>query len=115
MFEDHRELLKSGLCDAVVIAKDGAPIERPTAPTFGDAGRVAVLSGTGWRTADVKAAWHKGGALAEHTVTFGAHIDQYTLANPTYMATSPLANALRALSKLPFQVYSSFDGSANCV
>ena len=49
-----------------------------------DAGRVAVLSGTGWRTADVKAAWHKGGTLAAHTVTFGAHVDQYTLANPTY-------------------------------
>jgi iron complex outermembrane receptor protein len=55
-----------------------------TALTFGDAGRVAVLSGTGWRTADVKAAWHKGGSLAAHTVTFGAHVDQYTLANPTY-------------------------------
>ncbi len=51
---------------------------------LGDAGRVAVLSGTGWQTADVKAAWHRGGPLAAHTVTFGAHVDQYQLSNPTY-------------------------------
>ena len=53
-------------------------------PTFGDAGRVAVLSGTEWRTADVKASWHKGGTLAAHTVSFGAHVDQYNLANSTF-------------------------------
>jgi len=55
-----------------------------TGLTFGSAGRVAVLSGTGWRTADAKGAWHAGGVSAAHTVTFGAHYDQYTLLNPTY-------------------------------
>lgn len=52
--------------------------------SFGAAGRVAVLSGTGWQTADVKGAWHAGGVTATHTVSFGAHYDQYTLFNPTY-------------------------------
>lgn len=51
---------------------------------FGNAGRVAVLSGSAWKTADLKGAWHKGGPLAAHTVSFGVHYDQYTLKNPTY-------------------------------
>ncbi len=55
-----------------------------TGLTFGSAGRVAVLSGTGWQTADVKAAWHAGGLKAKHTVSAGAHVDQYKLFNPTY-------------------------------
>lgn len=52
--------------------------------TFGAAGRVAELSGTGWQTLDVKGAWHRGGRLAVHTVSFGAHVDQYDLRNPTF-------------------------------
>ncbi|MEQ1690160.1 MAG: TonB-dependent receptor [Gemmatimonas sp.] len=55
-----------------------------TGLTFGNAGRVAVLSGTGWKSADLKGAWHAGGATASHTVTFGAHYDQYSLVNPTF-------------------------------
>lgn len=55
-----------------------------TSLTFGPAGRVAVLSGTGWQTLDVKTAWHAGGVNATHTVSAGAHYDQYTLVNPTY-------------------------------
>jgi iron complex outermembrane receptor protein len=52
--------------------------------TFGAAGRVAVLDGTGWWTADLRGAWHRGGPGAIHTVTFGLHQDQYRLFNPTY-------------------------------
>jgi iron complex outermembrane receptor protein len=52
--------------------------------TFGSAGRVAVLDGTAWTTFDFKGAWHRGGALATHTATFGAHQDDYALNNPTY-------------------------------
>jgi iron complex outermembrane receptor protein len=55
-----------------------------TGTTFGAAGRVASLDGSGWSTADVKAVWHKGGVLATHTLSFGAHYDAYTLKNPTY-------------------------------
>lgn len=55
-----------------------------TGSTFGAAGRVAVLSGTGWETLDLKGAWHRGGLGAGHTVTFGAHHDGYELVNPTY-------------------------------
>ncbi len=55
-----------------------------TGLTFGQAGRVAVLSGTGWNSLDLKGAWHRGGANATHTVTAGVHRDQYTLFNPTY-------------------------------
>ncbi|HEY4320989.1 MAG TPA: TonB-dependent receptor [Gemmatimonadales bacterium] len=55
-----------------------------TGTTVGQAGRVALLDGTGWSTFDAKAAWHRGGVLAHHVVTFGVHADQYTLNNPTY-------------------------------
>jgi iron complex outermembrane recepter protein len=55
-----------------------------TDTTFGSAGRVAVLDGTGWWTLDLKGAWHRGGPGAIHTVTFGAHHDAYRLVNPTY-------------------------------
>jgi iron complex outermembrane receptor protein len=52
--------------------------------TFGAPGRVAVLDGTGWSTLDLKGAWHAGGPVAAHVVTFGAHYDRYELNNPTY-------------------------------
>jgi iron complex outermembrane receptor protein len=52
--------------------------------TFGSAGRVAVLDGTGWSTLDLKGAWHPGGANAKNTVTFGIHADEYHLKNPTF-------------------------------
>jgi iron complex outermembrane receptor protein len=52
--------------------------------TFGSAGRVAVLDGTGWATGDIKGAWHRGGPGAMHTVSFGAHAEHYRLLNPTY-------------------------------
>ncbi len=52
--------------------------------TFGTAGRAAVLDGSAWATLDLKAAWHPGGPGAAHTLSFGAHDDQYTLVNPTW-------------------------------
>jgi iron complex outermembrane receptor protein len=55
-----------------------------TGLTFGAAGRVALLEGTNWNTVDLKAIWHAGGANADHTVSFGAHYDAYSLKNPTY-------------------------------
>ena len=55
-----------------------------TDTSFGTAGRVAVLDGTGWSSVDLKGAWHRGGFLATHTLTFGVHQDDYHLRNPTY-------------------------------
>jgi iron complex outermembrane receptor protein len=43
-----------------------------------------VLDGTGWTSVDLKAAWHRGGIGATHTVSVGAHEDDYHLLNPTY-------------------------------
>jgi iron complex outermembrane receptor protein len=60
------------------------PTGTTAADTFGAAGRVAVLDGTGWQTLDLKGAWHRGGADATHTMTFGVHEDRYHLVNPTY-------------------------------
>ncbi len=62
------------------------PGTAPAAGTsFGDAGRVAVLDGTGWSTLDLKGAWHPGGAAAAaHAVSAGVHSDRYGLNNPTY-------------------------------
>jgi len=53
-----------------------------TGTTFAAPGRVAVLNGTGWYTADVKATWRPAGP--EHALSFGVHHDQYTLANTTF-------------------------------
>ncbi len=79
--------------DVEVVATDYAintdrqrfPTAAPaTGLSFSQPGRVAELSGTGWRSADVKAAWHAGGLTAAHTLSVGAHYDQYTLVNPTF-------------------------------
>jgi iron complex outermembrane receptor protein len=61
------------------------PTTRSSTDTpFGAAGRIAVLDGTGWSTFDAKAAWHRGGPLAAHTISAGVHHDRFRLANPTY-------------------------------
>lgn len=52
--------------------------------TFGSAGRLAMLDGTGWVTADAKATWHRGGLGARHLVSFGVHGEHYRLANTTF-------------------------------
>jgi iron complex outermembrane recepter protein len=57
-----------------------------TGTTFGTAGRVAVLDGTGWETYDAKVSWHQGGLTAKHIVSAGVHQDRYELRNPTYTA-----------------------------
>lgn len=55
-----------------------------TGTTFGTAGRVAVLDGTGWNTYDAKVTWHQGGLGARHIVSAGVHQDEYRLRNPTW-------------------------------
>ena len=55
-----------------------------TGTTFGTAGRVAVLDGTGWETYDAKVSWHQGGLGARHIVSAGVHQDEYRLRNPTW-------------------------------
>jgi len=64
-----------------------------TGTTYGTAGRMAVLSGTGWSSLDLKGAWHRSGGMAPHTVTFGTHFDRYALVNPTYLTTSWASDA----------------------
>lgn len=67
-----------------------------TGMTLNPAGRVAVLDGTGWKTLDAKGAWHRGGATAKHTVSFGLHADQYELLNPTYNTPDWTTGAVRS-------------------
>jgi iron complex outermembrane receptor protein len=55
-----------------------------TGTTFSKNGRIAVLAGTRWSTADVKATWQPGGKDSAHSVSFGVHDDYYRLYNPTY-------------------------------
>ena len=52
--------------------------------SFGPAGRVAVLDGTGWSALDLKALWRPGGARAAHALSAGAHYDRYELSNTTF-------------------------------
>ncbi|HTP42565.1 MAG TPA: TonB-dependent receptor [Nitrospiria bacterium] len=53
--------------------------------TLSTAGKVALLGGTGWSTADAKAAWHPDGRASGQELSFGAHYDRYELVNPTYV------------------------------
>jgi iron complex outermembrane receptor protein len=55
----------------------------PAAQAAGS-GRIADAGGTRWTTLDLKGSWDEPGAASPHSVTFGAHFDQYQLANPTY-------------------------------
>jgi iron complex outermembrane receptor protein len=55
----------------------------PAAQATG-AGRISDAGGTGWTTLDLKGYWRPEGAAGTHVVSFGAHYDNYTLANPTY-------------------------------
>ena len=66
--------------------------------TFGSTGRVAVLDGTHWTSFDAKGAWHRGGFLATHAVSFGAHYDTYRLFNPTYNTTEWRAGAFGSVA-----------------
>jgi iron complex outermembrane receptor protein len=50
-------------------------------------GRIADAGDTGWSTLDLKGSWRQPGTDWQHSVTFGAHLDQYKLANPTYNTT----------------------------
>lgn len=55
----------------------------PAAQTTG-AGRISDAGGTGWTTLDLNGRWRNAGAASVHSVSFGAHVDQYKLVNPTY-------------------------------
>lgn len=67
-----------------------------TGMTLNPAGRVAVLDGSGWSTLDLKGAWHRGGPMAKHTVSFGVHADRYELINPTYNTPDWTTGAVRS-------------------
>jgi iron complex outermembrane receptor protein len=53
----------------------------PSAQTGGN-GRITDASGTGWDTLDLKGMWHAPNRA--HFVSFGAHMDEYRLASPTF-------------------------------
>lgn len=50
----------------------------------GGPGRTTDMGGTGWSTVDVKGIWRPQGVSGPHTVSFGAHYDQFRLDSPTY-------------------------------
>lgn len=64
----------------------GPTVAAPTGggTLFAPGGRVAVLAGTRWSTADFKARWNRSALRTAHQVSFGAHEDFYRLFNPTY-------------------------------
>ncbi len=58
-----------------------------TGLNFTTNGKIAVLNGTNWTNADLKAIWRPTGYDGPHEVSFGLHGDQYNLHNPTYAST----------------------------
>jgi iron complex outermembrane receptor protein len=82
LYEQQKDLSRAVLAKSGLDSSLGAV--RP-------GGQLTDASGTGWRTLDLRGAW-RGGA---HTVSFGAHHDQYKLASVTYGTTaSPIADWL---------------------
>ncbi len=53
----------------------------------GGAGTITSMDGTGWATFDARAFWRPQGIDGAHQVSFGAHWDQFKLANPRYATT----------------------------
>jgi iron complex outermembrane receptor protein len=49
------------------------------------AGRTSDASGTSWSTLDLKGTWDQPATNGRHSVSFGAHHDQYRLDNPVYL------------------------------
>jgi iron complex outermembrane receptor protein len=67
-------------------------------PSFGSAGRVAVLGGTGWSQLDLKGLWRPDGKEGAHTVSFGIHDDRAKLYNPTYNTTEWTSGGFTSVS-----------------
>ena len=51
-------------------------------------GRLADYGGTQWGTLDLKGTWRPFGYGGPDSLSFGGHVDRYTLNNPTYNTTS---------------------------
>jgi iron complex outermembrane receptor protein len=68
----------------------------PAAQNAG-AGRIADASGTSWTTLDLKGTWDQPSETGRHSVSFGAHQDQYRLDNPTYLTSDWVNGANGAL------------------
>ncbi|MEI8088974.1 MAG: TonB-dependent receptor [Opitutaceae bacterium] len=64
-----------------------------TGTSFGNAGRYAILGGSGWSTLDLKGTWRSEIKNPTHTITFGAHDDRYKLYNPTLNTPDWLGDA----------------------
>ncbi len=64
----------------------------------GGAGSVTRFDGTGWRTLDAKAIYRPDGADGAHELSFGAHNDQYELANRRFGTTNWLSGAPGSLA-----------------
>jgi iron complex outermembrane receptor protein len=89
--------------EAIATAYDYAT-DRQRAPTgalpgavTGGAGTVSVMDGTGWSTLDLKAIWRPGGP---HSVSFGAHHDQFEFNNPKYLTADWIDGGPGALASL---------------
>lgn len=55
--------------------------------SFTPNGRLADYGGTQWGTLDLKGTWRPFGYGGPDALSFGGHIDRYTLNNPTYNTT----------------------------
>ena len=73
------------------------PSVAPPAAFTGGAGTILDLSGTGWRTLDVKAVWTPNPA---HVVTLGLHDDRYVLGSDRYNTADWISGGRGALSAL---------------
>jgi iron complex outermembrane receptor protein len=68
------------------------------AAASGGAGSITRMDGTGWRTLDLEAVWRPHGRTGAHEVSFGAHGDEYELANSRFAASDWLNGAAGALA-----------------
>lgn len=56
-----------------------APTLALPAAEAGGAGQITDMNGTGWQTVDLRGIWRPGGKGGAHELSFGYHVDRYTL------------------------------------
>jgi iron complex outermembrane receptor protein len=64
-----------------------SPANVGSGTTFTPSGRLADYGGTQWGTVDLKGTWRPCGYGGPDALSFGGHVDRYTLNNPTYNTT----------------------------
>ena len=78
-------------------SKQRIPSVAPPTAFGGGTGSITDMGGTGWYTFDARMFWRPQGMEGANQLSFGAHIDRYTLANERHATTEWMSGSAGAL------------------